>query len=66
MLNFLTGELLRDSWKCVAEFGKLLEFGEHDMEAFGKPQMHTFLPNRSYICVNFGHLIKERPEKAGA
>ncbi|KAI9699569.1 MAG: Type I Iterative PKS [Bogoriella megaspora] len=66
VLNTLTGDLLHATWECVAEFGKLVELGKHDLETFGKLQMNPFLANRSYICVNMDHLIRERPTQAGA
>jgi NADPH:quinone reductase-like Zn-dependent oxidoreductase len=65
VLNSLSGELLHASWKCVAEFGKLVELGKRDLAGFGKLNMETFLKNRSYCCVDIAHAIQERPEKMG-
>ena len=63
VLNSLSGELLHASWKCVAEFGKLVELGKRDLVGFGKLDMEPFLANRSYCCVDLVHAMKERPEK---
>jgi len=30
VLNSLSGDLLHASWKCVAEFGKMVEIGKRD------------------------------------
>lgn len=65
VLNSLSGELLHASWKCVAEFGKLIELGKRDLAGFGKLDMEVFLKNRSYCCVDVAHLTQERSEKMG-
>ena len=63
VLNSLSGELLHTSWKCVAEFGKLIELGKRDIVGFGKLEMDIFEANRSYCCVDIAHLISEKPEQ---
>lgn len=63
VLNSLSGELLHASWKCVAEFGKLIELGKRDIVGFGKLEMDIFEANRSYCCVDIAHLVRERPEQ---
>lgn len=65
VLNSLSGELLHASWRCVAEFGKMIELGKRDLAGFGKLDMEVFLPNRSYCCVDIGHCIRERPVQVG-
>ena len=65
VLNSLSGDLLHASWKCVAEFGKLIELGKRDLMAFGKLDLQHFLPNRSYSCVDLAHMIRERPKAVG-
>lgn len=66
VLNSLSGELLHASWKCVAEFGKLVELGKRDIVGFGKLEMDIFEANRSYCCVDIAHLVRERPEQMAA
>ncbi|KAG8162941.1 hypothetical protein KVR01_007419 [Diaporthe batatas] len=61
VLNSLSGELLHASWKCVAEFGKLVELGKRDLVGFGRLDMEPFLANRSYCCVDLGHVLAQRP-----
>lgn len=52
ILNSLAGELLHATWKCVAEFGTLVEIGKRDLAGDGKLDMRPFLANRSYCCVD--------------
>ena len=63
VLNSLSGELLHASWKCVADFGKLIELGKRDILDFGKLEMNRFEANRSYCCVDIAHLVQARPEQ---
>ena len=63
VLNSLSGELLHASWKCVAEFGKLIELGKRDIVGFARLEMDIFEANRSYCCVDIAHLVRDRPER---
>ena len=63
VLNSLSGELLHASWKCVAEFGKLIELGKRDILGSGELAMEIFSQNRSYCCVDIVHLVRERPKQ---
>ena len=65
VLNSLSGELLHASWKCVAEFGKMIELGKRDLAGFGKLDLEVFLPNRSFCCVDIGHATREKPVYVG-
>ena len=63
VLNSLSGDLLHASWRCVADFGKLIELGKRDLAGHGTLDMHPFLNNRSYCCVDITQLTQDRPEK---
>ena len=65
VLNSLSGELLHASWQCVAELGTMIELSKRDLAGFGKLDMENFLANRSYSCVDIGHMIEKRPEQVG-
>jgi len=54
VLNSLAGELLHASWRCVAQFGKLIELGKKDFIGHGKLDMNVFLGNRNYCSVDVG------------
>ncbi|KAG5978870.1 Type I Iterative PKS [Claviceps digitariae] len=49
-LNSLSGPLLHATWRCVAEFGKLVDIGKRDFLDGGKLEMDVFLGSRSYSC----------------
>lgn len=64
VLNSLSGELLHASWKCVAEFGTMVEIGKRDLIGNGKLDLNVFEANRSYHGVDLGLLIQRRPQEA--
>ena len=61
VLNSLSGELLHTSWKCVAEYGKLLELGKRDFLGRGKLTMDLFEANRSFFGIDLARISNERP-----
>jgi NADPH:quinone reductase-like Zn-dependent oxidoreductase/2-polyprenyl-3-methyl-5-hydroxy-6-metoxy-1,4-benzoquinol methylase len=61
VLNSLFGELLHESWRCVARNGAFLELGKRDLVGSGKLDMRHFLDNRSYCGVDMLYLVAERP-----
>ena len=45
VLNSLTGELLHDSWRACAEFGRFIELGKRDILDKGCLEMDVFSRN---------------------
>ena len=60
-LNSLSGELLHATWRCVAEFGKMVEIGKRDLLGAGKLDMDLFLGNRTYFGFNLDGLRDKMP-----
>src|SRR5579871_3433482 len=61
VLNSLSGELLHASWKCVAEFGCMIEIGKRDLIGKGALALGIFEHNRAYFGVDFDQISAERP-----
>lgn len=61
VLNSLSGELLHATWRCVSEFGVMVEIGKTDLYGKGRLDMDVFLANRAYSCVNILSMGRERP-----
>lgn len=59
-LNSLSGDLLQATWKCVAEFGKMIEIGSADVYGSGNLDLHPFLEGRSYAGVYLDRLITKK------
>jgi NADPH:quinone reductase-like Zn-dependent oxidoreductase len=60
VLNSLSGELLHATWRCVAEFGTMVEVGKRDLLGSARLDMSVFLANRSYCCVDLDQLCFKR------
>ncbi|KAK6359538.1 hypothetical protein TWF696_000692 [Orbilia brochopaga] len=48
VLNSLTGDLLRASWRCCGPFGRFVEIGRKDLVDAGLLEMDPFLRNTTY------------------
>ncbi|KAH7115402.1 hypothetical protein B0J13DRAFT_654214, partial [Dactylonectria estremocensis] len=61
VLNSLTGPLLHASWKCVAEFGMMIEIGKRDLLGFGNLDLNPFIGSRQYIGFDGVQFARKRP-----
>ncbi|PWY87347.1 hypothetical protein BO94DRAFT_585895 [Aspergillus sclerotioniger CBS 115572] len=61
VLNSIAGESLHASWRCVAEFGRMIELGKKDILGAGKLDMDVFLLNRSYCYVDVDRIRAGKP-----
>lgn len=61
VLNSLSGELLHAAWRCVAEFGKMVEIGKKDVLGEARLDMDGFQRSKSYCYVDMEHVRKRRP-----
>lgn len=52
VLNSTSGELLRQSWLCVADHGRFVEIGKRDILTNVGLDMHPFIRGVSYIGFN--------------
>lgn len=52
ILNSLSGELLAESWRCLATYGRFIEIGKRDLLMSGNLNLKGFLGNRTYAAVD--------------
>lgn len=50
VLNSLTGDLLHDSWRVCAEFGRFVEIGKKDIVASGSLDMQLFSRSTTFTA----------------
>lgn len=62
--NSLSGDILHATWKCVAEFGRMIDVGKRDMLGSGKLDLASFLNGRSYAGFHLDTLIANRQDIA--
>lgn len=65
VLNSLSREALRQTWECVAPFGRFIEIGKKDLQAGGKLNMTPFLKNITFTGVDLLSLAEHRPKVVG-
>lgn len=62
VLNSTTGEMLTESWECVASFGYHIELGKSDIEKNRYIPMGPFKRNVSFASVDLVVISNERPK----
>lgn len=56
VLNSLIGDLLHDSWRCCARFGRFVEIGKRDVTDAGRLDMQVFKRNVSFTAFDVSEL----------
>ena len=62
VLNSLSGELLMDSWDCVAQFGTFVEIGKTDIYGRSQLNMANFEKQATFAAVDVSHMYRLRTE----
>jgi NADPH:quinone reductase-like Zn-dependent oxidoreductase len=52
IVNSLAGEALRETWNCIAAFGRFIELGKRDILNNAGLEMAPFLRHATFSCVN--------------
>ncbi|KAJ5797279.1 polyketide synthase [Penicillium pulvis] len=56
VLNSLIGDLLFESWDCLAEFGRFVEIGKKDITDHGRLPMHSFKRSTTFTAFDLSSL----------
>ena len=56
VLNFLTGDLLHDSWRTCADFGRFIEIGKRDILDGGRLDMEVFSRGVTFTAFDLSSL----------
>lgn len=65
VLNALSGQLLQDSWACIATFGTFIELGKSDAHAKSQMSMAPFDQNVTFASIDLSLMHRHRPAKTG-
>lgn len=57
IVNSLVGDLLHNSWRCLADFGRFVEIGKRDLVDAGKLDMDVFLRNCTFTAFDLSQLF---------
>ncbi|KAI9892063.1 MAG: Type I Iterative PKS [Vezdaea aestivalis] len=59
ILNSLSGDSLKQSWECIAPFGRFLEIGKYDIQSSGRLPMKPFAPNCMFMAIDLSFMNVE-------
>ncbi|OLN93284.1 Polyketide synthase-nonribosomal peptide synthetase 3 [Colletotrichum chlorophyti] len=62
VINSLVGDLMHDSWDCIAEFGRFVEVGKRELVDAGKLDMHVFTRNCSFTAFDLTELFYHKDQ----
>ncbi|PNY26863.1 Polyketide synthase [Tolypocladium capitatum] len=65
VINSLAGDLLRETWECLAPFGRFVEIGKRDITSNTRLEMAKFEHNCSFSSVDLTLVAAERPKIMG-
>lgn len=61
VVNSLAGEFLRETWDCVAHFGRFIEIGKRDITSNTRLEMAKFSHNGTFSSIDLTVVAAERP-----
>ncbi|CAG9979522.1 unnamed protein product [Clonostachys byssicola] len=59
VLNSLTGDFLRESWRCIGPFGRFIEIGKLDITGSGRLEMDQFSRNVTFSAFDLSEIYLE-------
>lgn len=62
VLNSLAGNALRETWDCLAHFGRFIEIGKRDITGNTRLEMAKFEHNAMFASVDLTVVALERPK----
>lgn len=62
VLNSLSGQILRDTWDCLAPFGTFCQIGKEDILGRGQLSMANFDKQATFAAVDVSYMYRMRPE----
>lgn len=57
VINSLVGDLMHESWNCLADFGRFVEIGKRELIDAGKLDMRIFLRNATFTAFDLSELF---------
>nr|POF04498.1 reducing polyketide synthase pks1 [Quercus suber] len=62
VLNSLAGDVLRETWDCLAPFGRFIEIGKADITRNSRLEMAQFEYNLTFASVDLTKVAGQRPK----
>lgn len=61
VVNSLAGDFLRETWDCLAHFGRFIEIGKRDITSNTRLEMAKFAHNATFSSIDLTVVANERP-----
>ncbi|RYP44955.1 hypothetical protein DL768_008640 [Monosporascus sp. mg162] len=65
VINSLAGDVLRETWDCLAPFGRFVEIGKRDITSNTRLEMAKFEHNCTFSSVDLTKVASQRPKVMG-
>ena len=62
VLNSTAGDVLRQSWRCLAPLGRFIEIGKRDISQNSNLEMEKFLDSVSFSAIDLGVVEISKPQ----
>ncbi|KAL8631914.1 hypothetical protein Q9189_002390 [Teloschistes chrysophthalmus] len=62
VLNSSAGDILHQSWQCLAPLGRFIEIGKRDIVQNSNLEMEKFADSVSFISVDLGVIMEAKPQ----
>lgn len=63
IINSVSGETFRQTWECIASFGRFIEIGTDNITTNAHMEMGKFAKNVTFAAVDLNEHLSERPEQ---
>ncbi|KAL8659558.1 MAG: hypothetical protein Q9202_007068 [Teloschistes flavicans] len=61
VLNSSAGDILHQSWQCLAQLGRFIEIGKRDIVLNSNLEMEKFADSVSFISIDLGVIMEAKP-----
>lgn len=62
ILSSAAGEMMHETWKCIAPMGRFIEVGRTDILGHGKLNLEVFTRNATFSSFDLGLLNQQNPQ----
>ncbi|RYP19809.1 hypothetical protein DL765_003155 [Monosporascus sp. GIB2] len=63
IVNSLVGDLMHESWECIARFGRFVEVGKRELVDAGRLNLHIFLRNATFTAFDLTELYYDEDHR---
>jgi NADPH:quinone reductase-like Zn-dependent oxidoreductase/acyl transferase domain-containing protein len=65
ILNAMAGDELRETWNCIAPYGRFVEISKRDIQVYGRLPMQPFSKHASFSSIDLEFMCQHCPDTLG-